>query len=488
MRILNSPEEHKAYVRQHNLNQLYANVIEGLSKERPDDHHTWVAECVHNKGSYTDREADKYLRRTRVCESLEAAMLQCAENNEGNPYECIEQQFKQMGFGTTQRAKSCVKFNSREELVQAAQQELDACVEETSLSLSDGSSQELEMFDSNTLDGENEERFKELTKSLAIDRILDDVKNYLTINSWEDSLTGINDYIANKKFSFGDDNADSEDIDDEDPDTPDETDSYDYATLAETVGDTLNILKKTIASYGKASVSVDLHVADDCEMEGFPSLITRFKELQNVLLDNHNVEVTFMAFPTKKRRDSYKEITSECRVLMWARICVTKAARALSEEQNFEVFVNLLGTNVYRCERKKHFDHFEVIPSFGQLVNVQDFERHKALCTNDAVVKVRTVAESLHHFKVTLVRVAEHIIQFVVLGEFQKDVARKLSDACSMDEPLFRAMLLRRRTSPSLFSHSRASAEEVSRQRRITAPHILRKSTMKELLLEEMGL
>eukprot|EP01062_Namystynia_karyoxenos_P073789 TRINITY_DN70618_c0_g1_i1.p1 TRINITY_DN70618_c0_g1~~TRINITY_DN70618_c0_g1_i1.p1 ORF type:complete len:590 (+),score=139.03 TRINITY_DN70618_c0_g1_i1:76-1770(+) len=192
----------------------------------------------------------------------------------------------------------------------------------------------------------------------------------------------------------------------------------------------LYILRDTLAGHKRGTISVELQAnSGDRERTGGGMLafVQQLREIESDILQK-GVSLSFQPFPVRKRRDDYREITSETHVLMLAQLRIVKPKGARHAEQAFEVFVNLVGHLHYKTERKRGFDHFDVIPSFGNLVNLQQPQQHKGLCSPDAVVRCRRLVEALHHFKLSLVRVAEHIIQTVIQGEFLHDVARRLSE------------------------------------------------------------
>eukprot|EP00659_Diplonema_papillatum_P016526 gene16526-25350_t len=216
----------------------------------------------------------------------------------------------------------------------------------------------------------------------------------------------------------------------------DEGAADDPMAYATGIGMTLSILKESLivsSSDGDkpapGNVTVEIHVTENCSREAFAAVYDSFKENREDLKEK-GVDVEFKSFPTAKKHNDFKQIITETQVLMWVRLTVTKTPK-MAEPQAFEVFVNLMGGCCYRENSpiKKKFDYYDIIPSFGQLVNVQQPQRHNHLCNPDAVVRCSKLVEAVYHFKLSLVRVAEHIIQTVIQGEFLTDVARRLSKA-----------------------------------------------------------
>ena len=330
------------------------------------------------------------------------------------------------------------------------------------------------------------------SKVALIEDLIEDLRTHLMEGVWSDICVGVDDYLIIRRTRESEqERLDAEDNNSSDDDDPDdgsiissegEDDSVDDEDLARGIGQTLIVLKESIAGYDRGEVSIDLHVTNNCQ-SNFSSLSEAMQSISEEIT-THGIDIQFQPFPIRKRHDDFKGFVHENQVLMWARICVAKEERMFSQEQHFEIFVNLLGTSVYRehTPTKTQYDTYEIIPSFGQLVNVKQPARHEALCNPDAVVKVKGLDESIHHFKLSLVRVAEHIIHTVIHGEFLLDIARRISLASS-EEPLFRKMLARRISTPHEHLRKAFSGLDLTRNRRQSAPNVTRRTTLHEIVL-----
>eukprot|EP01060_Flectonema_neradi_P014331 TRINITY_DN21024_c0_g1_i1.p1 TRINITY_DN21024_c0_g1~~TRINITY_DN21024_c0_g1_i1.p1 ORF type:complete len:455 (+),score=95.91 TRINITY_DN21024_c0_g1_i1:175-1539(+) len=332
------------------------------------------------------------------------------------------------------------------------------------------------------------------SKVASIENLLDDLRTHLMEGVWSDICTGVDEYLITRRTRESEEQEDNNSSDDDDSDDDDgsllssegedDDDSINEEHLARGIGQTLIVLKDSIASYDRGAVSIDLHVTNNSHT-CFSGLSETMASIKDEITDL-GVDIQFQPFPIRKRHDDFKGFVNESQVLMWARICVTKEGGVFSQEQNFEIFVNLLGSSAYRehSQIKSSYTTYEIIPSFGQLVNVKQPSRHEALCNPDAVVKVKSLEESIHHFKLSLVRVAEHIIHTVIHGEFLHDIARRISLASS-EEPLFRKMLARRTSTPHEHLRKAFSGVDLTRNRRKSAPNASR-TTLHEIEIDEL--
>ncbi|KAJ9439279.1 hypothetical protein DIPPA_25033 [Diplonema papillatum] len=206
------------------------------------------------------------------------------------------------------------------------------------------------------------------------------------------------------------------------------------------------------------------------------------------LLEGTPVTLSLMPFPVRRQVDTFHQQTTESHILLWARLLVSKEARALTEGQTFEIFVNLIGKKNYPSSQRgaasrRRFNAFEVVPSFGNLQNVNN-EMHRNLCKQNSVIRSRSLNEAVYYLKVTLVRIAEHIIQTVLLGEFTSSIPRKLSLASQ--PTLLRTLMLRRRSQPLDGTDISRSGSTGAMRRLLTQPPLARRLTAHDVLLEEL--
>eukprot|EP01061_Rhynchopus_euleeides_P036308 TRINITY_DN61217_c0_g1_i1.p1 TRINITY_DN61217_c0_g1~~TRINITY_DN61217_c0_g1_i1.p1 ORF type:complete len:614 (+),score=197.68 TRINITY_DN61217_c0_g1_i1:201-1844(+) len=276
--------------------------------------------------------------------------------------------------------------------------------------------------------------------------------------------------------------------------------------IAVGVCETLFILKESLLGCNRGEVDVQLHVSDNCPKAVFQRVIEQFREVDPELQRDTGLEM--MHFPVRTRRDEYRQMRCETHMLMWAQICVYKEKTATSEAKRFEIFVNVLGyvskivtdDDVDALPEKPMFDYYEVIPSFGQLINVQRPQEHRKLCNPDTVDRARSLCEAMHRFKLALVRVAEHIIRTVIQGEFLDDVSNRMSRLPShiFTPPTGRSRSRSNVSNKSGFGPRRKSVSDVveemkmnkpavtteSKPRRQSAPAHIRSSSSQHLSVE----
>ena len=207
--------------------------------------------------------------------------------------------------------------------------------------------------------------------------------------------------------------------------------------IADGVTTTLTILGESLRSAGKGVVDVQVNVTEASPKLLVQNMVEQFRSLTEDVKNECGLQ--FQSFPVRKKSDEWRGMVSETHMILWARMCVSKEQTAVSEAKTFEIFVNVLGyvssftgeAHASGVKPQEHtFDYFEIIPSFGELQNVQRHHaQHKTLCSSDTIVTARSFNEAIHHFKLSLVRVGEHIMSRVMQGEFLDDVARRMSSS-----------------------------------------------------------
>eukprot|EP00755_Sulcionema_specki_P012076 Sspe_Gene.50465::Locus_28092_Transcript_1_1_Confidence_1.000_Length_4469::g.50465::m.50465 len=151
--------------------------------------------------------------------------------------------------------------------------------------------------------------------------------------------------------------------------------------------------------------------------EPFKQLCDEFLAFQETC--QGHAEMKTATHPIKSQHDEFRGVTKEEHLLLAATIYVRSRGG-----KEFEICVNIVGGCTYRNDPKTSFDFYDIITSFGQ-VTATKLEDHKHLCSADAVVRVNRLPEAAHHFKLTLVRVTEHIMHRVIHDEFIHDAVKK---------------------------------------------------------------
>ena len=240
--------------------------------------------------------------------------------------------------------------------------------------------------------------------------------------------------VCSQKVDDDDDDADGDGHDD-----CEENQAF-RSHIAEGVCETLFILKESLLGCNRGEVDVQLHVSNHSPKPLFARVIEQFEQVDAEL--SKGTGLTLMHFPVRSRRDEYRQLTTSTHMLMWAQMSVFTEASDTTEAKRFEIFVNVLGycsrivtddTEEPLAPENPSFDYYEIIPSFGQLVNVQNASEHRKLCNPETVVRARSLCEAVHHFKLSLVKVAEHIIQTVIQGEFLQEVSHRMSKISSVN-------------------------------------------------------
>eukprot|EP01059_Diplonema_ambulator_P035093 TRINITY_DN8154_c0_g1_i1.p1 TRINITY_DN8154_c0_g1~~TRINITY_DN8154_c0_g1_i1.p1 ORF type:complete len:465 (+),score=85.39 TRINITY_DN8154_c0_g1_i1:59-1396(+) len=332
------------------------------------------------------------------------------------------------------------------------------------------------------------------SKFVMVEEALNELKAHLLGTPWTDVYSGIEGFLSarpkNNPIDDGDDQPAGDGSSDEgtDEETGDNEEQI-LENAAEGIRQTLQVLRDCISGYKRGEVHLEIHVLDESHVGAFGDVIAQFKEiLAEPSYDPSIVNIELKPFPIRKRYDDYRQMHQEVHVLMWAQMCVSKKQSALNQAQNFEIFVNLIGSSTFKegASPKKEYDYLEVIPSFGQLVNVLQPSQHKDLCNPDSVVRVKRLVEAVYHFKLSLVRVAEHIIHSVVEGEFLTDVARKFDEAgISSEAHLFKKLAGRRKSCADFRRASRSLLDETIAERarrRQSAPSVSRERSFFDTL------
>eukprot|EP01060_Flectonema_neradi_P035852 TRINITY_DN6709_c0_g1_i1.p1 TRINITY_DN6709_c0_g1~~TRINITY_DN6709_c0_g1_i1.p1 ORF type:complete len:493 (+),score=95.69 TRINITY_DN6709_c0_g1_i1:59-1537(+) len=459
------------YLREKGVPTLICDATTALAQERPESPLTWLATWLRSE--YVElSNAATYLRDLGIGGIMDHAVIDITkdrpDNVRGYLAKYIERRYSSLG-----KQQKVAHPQTDESTLGRTQFRVSFAAFQDDDSPSNHSSSPEEDTYSDKYD---KTQFKVTSKVDRIGNALEELRSNLMESLWSDPWVAIGEYAKKREGVSSPPDEDLADDQSEEGSSLGSESQY-SANFAHGIAQTLTVLHEAIEGYGKGKVSVGLHVTDNCEKNDFNEVVTQFNELRSQI-QGDGVDIELRNFPVRRRHDDYRSITTEIHVLMWASISVKKAANPFNQEQNFEIFVNLVGGLSYinQNSTKTKFDYFEVIPSFGQLVNVQQPNKHKDLCNPDAVVRVRQLVEGIHHFKLALVRVAEHIIQSVIQGEFLTDIARRMS-AVGVDPeaPLFRTMVARRMSTPSLVRSLRLASHDMtyshmSSTRRRTAP------------------
>ena len=428
------------YLRDKGVPNLICDATTALAQERPESPLQWLTSWFRSEFIELPNAA-AYLRDLGVGSIMDGAVIGITTERPDNVKDYLAKYIERHVGKTKVPPSAVANVNQHESTLGKSQFRVSFAAFQDDESPSNPSSSPDEEYH------DGDKTFKVTSKVDRIENALEELRCNLMESLWSDPWIAIGEYSKKQEGV----SAPPED-ELEETSTSIGSDSEYPSNYAHGIAQTLSVLHEAIVGYGKGKVSVGLHVTDNCDKGDFSDVVSQFSELQSQI-QNDGVEIQLRNFPVRRRYDDFRSITTEVHVLMWASICVKKAANPFSQEQNFEIFVNLVGGLSYINENntKTKFDYFEIIPSFGQLVNVQQPNKHKDLCNPDAVVRVRQLVEGIHHFKLALVRVAEHIIQSVIQGEFLTDIARRMSAVgVPTEAPLFRTMVARRMSTPSL--------------------------------------
>eukprot|EP01064_Diplonema_japonicum_P032830 TRINITY_DN6293_c1_g1_i1.p1 TRINITY_DN6293_c1_g1~~TRINITY_DN6293_c1_g1_i1.p1 ORF type:complete len:505 (+),score=100.30 TRINITY_DN6293_c1_g1_i1:323-1837(+) len=493
-------EDSLAYLKCHGIATLIGRATTAMTQERPAEPKRWLANRLRG-GSVDMPGAEVYLKNLGIGDLVDKAVAELVKVKPEDPrvflsdyvmtYDLpagrrpssqgnVGQQQQQQQQPPALRGVSLDDTSKREQFKVSF-----AAFEETRYTGSDFESSMSDSLGQPPQDGNNEETQKHVevsSKYMLVHNAVEELKSHLMGTPWTDVYSGMEGYLKDRKENI--EAGDAQPSDEPIVDSSDEEDDRSVEsgvgpTAAEGVIQTMQVLRDCIAGYKRGEVAVEIHVIDDCAMGGFNTVVEQVRELAAGQGDTPDVKVELKSFPIRKRFDSFRSMHREVRVLMWAQLCVSKKQSALTEEQNFEIFVNLIGSTTYRdgAPPKEDFDYLEVIPSFGQLVNVLQPAQHKDLCNPDSVVRAKRMAEALYHFKLCLVRVAEHIIHSVVEGEFLTNVSKRFDEVgISTDAQIFKRLAGRRQSTSDLRRPSRALDETIAEKarRRQSAPSVAR--------------
>eukprot|EP01062_Namystynia_karyoxenos_P019438 TRINITY_DN17328_c0_g1_i1.p1 TRINITY_DN17328_c0_g1~~TRINITY_DN17328_c0_g1_i1.p1 ORF type:complete len:557 (+),score=121.01 TRINITY_DN17328_c0_g1_i1:118-1788(+) len=457
------------YLRRHRVPELLGAAAERCARERPDEPLQWLARSLARVGQPCEgpSRAARWLQAAGVttCVGRAVAALAAAQPRPADPCQWIADFVaaearapptqgeslgapgRRLSVTIEQGPPHCTTSSGHSRRTPDSPRAVTWALAAPDYAMGDGPDSLLDAVDdeedqlSDAADGD----VHVVSKVQMVDEMLEKLRAHMLASAWGEPGEAIEDWLTAHRHELrAQQPEDAEDRTATGDGTPEEgvqaagsgsdDDEEKGGNVPEGAGaglcQVLQILRDTIAGRAEGNavvVELQANNADKGDTgRGMQNFVAQMMAIE-ADFRRSGVNVSFQGFPVRKRRDDYREITSEMHVLMLAQMRVVKPRAAQSEEQAFEVFVNLVGHLHYKAERKRGFDHFDVIPSFGQLVNVQQPQQHKALCSPDAVVRCRRLVEALHHFKLALVRVTEHIIQSVIQGEFLHDVARRLS-------------------------------------------------------------
>ncbi|KAJ9448816.1 hypothetical protein DIPPA_30491 [Diplonema papillatum] len=219
--------------------------------------------------------------------------------------------------------------------------------------------------------------------------------------------------------------------------TVSESREVDAEADADNIVSCLGVLASALAekvSKGQTTSSISLLVGNN----GTPEFLSVAKECldRKKELAAEGLIVSSISTLLRKTHDSYRDRVSEQLVLMSCQVVVASEDQIARNKKEFEICVTLIQLAHYTADATQPPRYlYEVIPSFGQVVEIETTEEHRHLCSTDAVVRLSNLPEAFYHFKLTVLNVVEHILHRVLHKEFKLNVRQRVGRG-SIEEPL----------------------------------------------------